>query len=170
MKNTALIPACDTATSSHPAVHWHAGVVIVPATFNPSFTPCLFPSLHRSFNPCQSIHLSPHFHLFCPPSLISILSFSSIRPNHLSPFEVMESSTPNLRSVRPSLPLPDLYSVTSSTVHLFVPLQPCWISWRCPLAPFTPPPLLPVFPAVHHPRQWCSLLLMLLCKPTLTAT
>lgn len=54
-----------------------------------------------------------------------------------------------------------------------VPLQPCWISWRCPLAPFTPPPpthTSPSVPSCAPSRQWCSLLLMLLCKPTLTAT
>lgn len=89
------------------------------ATFNPSLTSCLFTALYHSFNPCQSIQLSPALPpFFVPRSLISILSFSSITPNHLSPFEVTESSAPNLRSIRPSPPAPYLYSVSSSTFHL----------------------------------------------------
>lgn len=132
-------------------------------------------SLPASFLPSIA-HLTPVNPFTYPRtsylSFAPLLSFPSIRPNHLSPFEVMESSTPNLRSVRPSLPLPDLYSVTSSTFH------PCSFTAVLNILALSfstvhpPPPThtSPSVPSCAPSRQWCSLLLMLLCKPTLTAT
>lgn len=104
-----------------------------------------------------------------PPSLISILSFSSIRPNHLSPFEVMESSKPqSLLSASHSASALSLFcdSLNISPFCSFTAiLNMLALSCNTVHQPTTRS-----VPSCASSSHWCSPLLMLLCETTLTVT